>query len=78
MTALVTLLFLLLLGAQTQHGAEWTYSGKAHPKGFVLPSALPREMMPGLSDDGVWHLLDLLPGAQHLWPGREQLTSDLG
>uniref|UniRef100_A0A4X1W7S7 Carbonic anhydrase 6 n=1 Tax=Sus scrofa TaxID=9823 RepID=A0A4X1W7S7_PIG len=26
MTALVTLLFLLLLGAQTQHGAEWTYS----------------------------------------------------
>lgn len=34
MTPLVTLLSLLVLGAQAQHGAEWTYSGKAqgwHP-----------------------------------------------
>lgn len=37
MTALVTLLSLLLLGPQAQHGTEWTYSGKAHPKGCTPP-----------------------------------------
>lgn len=30
---MITLLFLLVVGAQAQHRAEWTYSGKAHPRG---------------------------------------------
>uniref|UniRef100_A0A8C0HW35 Carbonic anhydrase n=1 Tax=Balaenoptera musculus TaxID=9771 RepID=A0A8C0HW35_BALMU len=38
MTALVTLLSLLLLGAQAQHGAEWTYS-----EGVLHEAHWPRE-----------------------------------
>lgn len=33
MMPLITLLSLLVLGAQAGHGVEWTYSGKSHPRG---------------------------------------------
>lgn len=50
---MITLLFLLVVGAQAQH--EWTYSGKAHPMG----SAHFSRVKPGQSgattcDNSVW------------------------